>query len=52
MVEIIMSSLIISIINYCKKLEKTKTVEEKMKGFYFIYLQTNFNIYIEYIFKF
>ena len=27
-----MSSLIIVIINYCKKLEKTKTVGEKMKG--------------------
>ena len=28
-----MSSLIIVIINYCKKLEKTKTVGEKMKVF-------------------
>ena len=39
-----MSSLIIAIINYYKKLEKTKMVGEKMKGFHFIYLQTNFDI--------
>ena len=39
-----MSSLIIVIINYYKKLEKTKTVREKMKGLHFIYLQTNFDI--------
>ena len=39
-----MSSLIIVIINYCKKLEKPKTVEEKMKGLHFIYLQNNFDI--------
>ena len=39
-----MSFLIIDIINYYKKLEKTKTVGEKMKGLHFIYLQTNFDI--------
>ena len=39
-----MSSLIIAIINYCKKLKKTKTVGEKMKSFHFIYFQTNFDI--------
>ena len=39
-----MSSLIIAIINYCKKLEKTKIVGEKMKGLHFLYLQTNFDI--------
>ena len=38
-----MHSLIIVIINY-KKLEKTKTIGEKMKGFHFIYFQTNFDI--------
>ena len=39
-----MSSLIIVIINYCKNLEKTKMVGEKMKGLHFIYLKTNFDI--------
>ena len=39
-----MSSLIIVIINYYKKLKKTKMIEEKMKGFHFIYFQTNFDI--------
>ena len=39
-----MSSLIIVVINYYKKLEKTKSEEEKMKGLHFIYLQTNFDI--------
>ena len=39
-----MSSLIIAIINYYKKLKKTKIVEEKMKGLHFIYFQTNFDI--------
>ena len=39
-----MFSLIVDIINYCKKLEKTKTVGEKMKDLHFIYLQTNFDI--------
>ena len=33
-----MSSLIIVIINYYKKLEKIKIVGEKIKGFHFIYL--------------
>ena len=32
------------IINYYKKLGKTKTVGEEMKGLHFIYLQTNFDI--------
>ena len=36
--------LMSSIINYYKKLGKTKTVGEEMKGLYFIYLQTNFDI--------
>ena len=39
-----MSSLIIVIINYCKILEKTKTVGKKIRGIYFIYLQTNFDL--------
>ena len=39
-----MSSFIIVIINYYKKFEKTKMVGEKIKGLYFIYLQTNFDI--------
>ena len=39
-----MSYLIIVIIIFCKKLEKTKTVGEKMKGLHFIYLQINFDI--------
>ena len=39
-----MSFLIIIIINYYKKLDKTKTIGDKIKGLHFIYLQTDFDI--------
>ena len=39
-----MSFLTIVIINYYIKLEKTKTIGEKMKSLHFIYFQTNFDI--------
>ena len=39
-----MSFLITIILKYYKKLDKTKTVGEKIKGLHFINLQNNFDI--------